>query len=62
LLGVILNNADGSLPYFYNHDYYGYDYTQRPSDAKSGKPGSDKPSKPGKNDGNDQKSKNSLSR
>ncbi|MBK7141089.1 MAG: CpsD/CapB family tyrosine-protein kinase [bacterium] len=63
LLGVILNNADGTLPYFYNHDYYGYDYSQRPSDAKDGKSGSDKGSKSGKTNGNgDQKPKNSLSR
>lgn len=34
LLGVILNNSDGSLPYYYNHDYYGYDYKQRPADIK----------------------------
>jgi len=26
ILGIVLNNAENSLPYYYSHDYYGYDY------------------------------------
>ncbi len=38
LLGVVLNNAEGRLPYYFDHNYYGYDYAQRPqSQTKSGK-------------------------
>ncbi|MCM2271894.1 MAG: CpsD/CapB family tyrosine-protein kinase [candidate division Zixibacteria bacterium] len=62
LLGVILNNADGSLPYYYNHDYYGYDYKQSSGDGKSGN-ASAKPTKSVRPDpGTDPKSKNSFSR
>jgi capsular exopolysaccharide synthesis family protein len=65
LLGVILNNAEGSLPYYYNHDYYGYDYKQPSVNGRSGgnKNGSTKSSQAGRTDtGDDPKSKNSLSR
>jgi len=30
LMGVILNNMSGSLPYYYNYSYYGYHYEQKP--------------------------------
>ncbi|MBN1348673.1 CpsD/CapB family tyrosine-protein kinase [candidate division KSB1 bacterium] len=26
ILGVIINDVEGVLPYYYNHDYYGYRY------------------------------------
>ncbi len=28
VLGVVLNNMNHSLPYYYNYDYYSYDYRQ----------------------------------
>ena len=30
LMGVILNNMSGSLPYYYDYSYYGYHYEQKP--------------------------------
>ncbi len=41
VLGVVLNNMDHILPYYYDYDYYSYDYRQTPSAAGkiSGKPG-----------------------
>ncbi|MCP4684322.1 MAG: CpsD/CapB family tyrosine-protein kinase [bacterium] len=35
LLGVVLNNVKGSLPYYYDYSHYNYDYSQR---HDSGKP------------------------
>jgi protein-tyrosine kinase len=35
LLGVVLNNVKGSLPYYYDYSHYNYDYSQR---TDSGKP------------------------
>jgi capsular exopolysaccharide synthesis family protein len=64
LLGVILNNSDGSLPYYYNHDYYGYDYKQPSVNGKGSndKAESSKQPRSGRSDtGADSKSKNSLS-
>ncbi|HWR84183.1 MAG TPA: CpsD/CapB family tyrosine-protein kinase [Candidatus Deferrimicrobium sp.] len=29
IIGVVLNNMDNSLPYYYNYGYYGYDYSAR---------------------------------
>jgi capsular exopolysaccharide synthesis family protein len=29
IVGVVLNNMNSVLPYFYNHSYYGYSYTSR---------------------------------
>jgi capsular exopolysaccharide synthesis family protein len=29
LLGVVLNNAENSLPYYFDQGYYGYDYGQK---------------------------------
>lgn len=29
ILGVVLNNSDDSLPYYYSHEYYAYDYRQQ---------------------------------
>jgi len=29
LLGVVLNNVNQALPYYYNHKYYGYHYSHR---------------------------------
>ena len=26
ILGVVMNNLEGVLPYYYNYTYYGYDY------------------------------------
>jgi capsular exopolysaccharide synthesis family protein len=37
VLGVVVNNAESSLPYYYNHDYYGYDYPQSLSGRKKDK-------------------------
>jgi capsular exopolysaccharide synthesis family protein len=38
ILGVVLNNSEGTLPFYYSHDYYGYDYKQPPgADKVSGK-------------------------
>lgn len=49
LLGVILNNSDGTLPYYYNHDYYGYDYKQRPADIRAKSKSSGRSSQPRQN-------------
>lgn len=35
LLGVVLNNVKGSLPFYYDYSHYNYDYSQR---TDSGKP------------------------
>jgi len=32
LLGVVMNNMDGHLPYYYDYSSYGYDYAPRPQD------------------------------
>ncbi len=32
LVGVVLNNMDGQLPYYYDYSAYGYHYNQRPQD------------------------------
>ena len=38
LIGVVLNNMDGQLPYYYDYSAYGYDYHPRPQDIdKKGK-------------------------
>ncbi len=38
LIGVVLNNMDGQLPYYYDYSAYGYDYHPRPQDiGKKGK-------------------------
>ena len=34
ILGVVLNNSEDSLPYYYSHEYYGYDYRQKPTGPK----------------------------
>ncbi|MDH4156537.1 MAG: CpsD/CapB family tyrosine-protein kinase [candidate division Zixibacteria bacterium] len=31
ILGVVLNNVDNSLPYYYDYSYYGYAYNQKSS-------------------------------
>lgn len=31
VLGVVLNNMNNSLPYYYDYNYYGYDYNPQPS-------------------------------
>lgn len=30
MLGVVLNNMNNSLPYYYDYSYYGYDYNPQP--------------------------------
>lgn len=37
ILGVVLNNSEGTLPFFYSHDYYGYDYHQSAADRRASK-------------------------
>lgn len=51
LLGIILNNMSGSLPYYYDYSYYGYHYDQKP-------PGFKKESGKNKKDGSSSKNKN----
>ena len=34
VLGVVLNNMNHSLPYYYNYDYYNYDYRKPASDTE----------------------------
>jgi capsular exopolysaccharide synthesis family protein len=34
VIGVILNNADNTLPYYYDYAYYGYRYQEKPSRNK----------------------------
>lgn len=34
ILGVVLNNSDDSLPYYYSHEYYAYDYRQQLDGSK----------------------------
>jgi capsular exopolysaccharide synthesis family protein len=34
LLGVVLNNVKGSLPYYYDYTHYHYDYDIRPDDKR----------------------------
>lgn len=35
VLGVVLNDMNNSLPYYYDYSYYGYDYNQRPPKRRS---------------------------
>ena len=42
LLGIVLNNVAGTLPYYYDYSYYGYKYDQKPEKKKSGNPASRK--------------------
>lgn len=35
ILGVILNNANNTLPYYYDYKYYGYDYTPSRPDQRA---------------------------
>jgi len=52
MLGVILNNMTGSLPYYYDYSYYGYHYEQIPPGLKRDKKekkATDKNDKPPKN-------------
>ena len=44
LLGVVLNNSEDSLPYYYSHEYYGYDYRQKPTGGKRAPKGDGKES------------------
>ena len=37
LLGVVLNNVKGSLPYYYDHSHYHYDYSTRVPDKRAGR-------------------------
>jgi capsular exopolysaccharide synthesis family protein len=32
LLGIVLNNLNNAMPYYFNDSYYGYDYKSRPED------------------------------
>lgn len=36
LAGVVMNNIDNNLPYYYSSDYYGYKYETRPGPKRSG--------------------------
>jgi len=36
ILGVVLNNAKGSLPYYYNYSHYHYDYGPKASASDNG--------------------------
>ena len=36
VLGVVLNNAKGSLPYYYNYSHYHYDYSPKASPSDNG--------------------------
>jgi capsular exopolysaccharide synthesis family protein len=62
LIGVVLNNVKGTLPYYYDYSHYHYDYSIKPGDKKeshrqksgtpNGGPGSpDASSEPGPNAG-----------
>lgn len=31
-VGIVLNNLENALPYYYNESYYGYEYKQTPND------------------------------
>ncbi|PWB67852.1 hypothetical protein C3F09_12730, partial [candidate division GN15 bacterium] len=46
VLGVVLNNSDDALPYYYSHEYYGYDYRQKPTGGKKSVGSSAKPNEP----------------
>jgi len=35
LLGIVLNNVKGSLPYYYDYSHYNYNYEQSPEDRRS---------------------------
>ena len=35
IVGVVLNNVDNSLPYYYDYSYYGYAYNQKASKISS---------------------------
>lgn len=50
LLGVIVNNVDDVLPYYYGHTYYQYGYSSPEEDGKSQSPQKSKPttSRPGR--------------
>lgn len=45
ILGVVLNNSEDSLPYYYSHEYYGYDYRQKPTGLTGQTKPSDKDAK-----------------
>jgi capsular exopolysaccharide synthesis family protein len=42
LVGIVLNNMDGQLPYYYDYSAYGYDYAPRPQDISKTKSSRDK--------------------
>lgn len=35
VLGVVINDMNNSLPYYYDYSYYGYDYNQQPPKRRS---------------------------
>lgn len=34
ILGVVLNNMDSALPYYYDYHYFGYEYVKKPTGRK----------------------------
>jgi receptor protein-tyrosine kinase len=49
VIGVVMNDVDSSLPYYYDYGYYGYDYRALPGKGRlKAKPGNNKgPATPG---------------
>lgn len=37
MLGIVLNNMNSILPFYYNYDYYGYEYQTKDAAGKMGK-------------------------
>ncbi len=69
ILGVVLNNASNTLPYYYDYGYYGYRYDNRPPDKRkqnSGKKNGGKNSGPtastGGSTGQDETIKKNITR
>ena len=55
MLGIILNNMTGSLPYYYEYSYYGYHYEQKPPGLKRNKKTKKTPDKKDKPSGDKEK-------
>jgi capsular exopolysaccharide synthesis family protein len=55
VLGVVLNNMNNSLPYYYDYSYYGYDYSPQPQSQRS--PSGNRTGRPKRNGGETTESK-----
>lgn len=61
VLGVVLNNMNNSLPYFYNYEYYHYDYRQSPEQREQMTEGTTGKSDSGKKPQREDRAKDDVS-